>query len=114
MPLLLQASFNYFVFYKFEQRRPWAVHDLLVQKANGNFYLMVWDENPAGQDTFTVNLGGMYTNIVLYNPTLGTSVYDNVGTASNVTLTESNHPIIIELPPNPLTVQPTPPPIPVP
>jgi hypothetical protein len=53
--------------------QPATVHDLLIQKSNGSFELAVWDENVAGTDNVTVNLGRAYATVKIYDPTLGTS-----------------------------------------
>ena len=43
---------------------PATVHDLLLQKSNGTFYLAVWDERSTGiVDPITVNLGGTHASV---------------------------------------------------
>ncbi|MEI8339903.1 MAG: GDSL-type esterase/lipase family protein [Verrucomicrobiota bacterium] len=75
--------------------QPATVHDLLIQKSNGNFELAVWNERASGSDTVTVNLGG--TRVVSqYDPTIGTTAA-NLGSVSSVTITLSDHPVILEI-----------------
>ena len=77
---------------------PSTVHDMLIEKSNGTYELAVWDEEATGSDTVTVNLGATYGTVNLYDPTVGTSPTQTLTNASSVTLTLSDHPMIIELP----------------
>ncbi len=76
---------------------PSTVHDLLLQKSNGNFELIVWDENITGQDNVTVNLGNPYAAVNVYDPTVGTAATRALSGVSSVTLTLSDHPQVIEV-----------------
>jgi hypothetical protein len=75
------------------------VHDLLIEKGNGTYELAVWDDRPAGEgtDNITVNLGGTYATVNLYDPTIGTTATQTLGNVSTVALTLSDHPVVIEL-----------------
>ena len=78
---------------------PATVHDLLLQKSNGTFYIAVWDEELPGSgttDTVTINLGGTY-NVSEFDPTVGTSATTTLTGVSTVSLTLSLSPILIEL-----------------
>jgi len=77
---------------------PATVHDLLLQKSNGTYYLVIWDDRPVGEanDNVTVNLGGTYS-VNKYDPTVGTSA-TSLGSVSSVALTLSDHPIILAVP----------------
>jgi len=79
---------------------PDTVHDMLLQKSNGTFYVAVWDEETIGSgttDTVTVDLGGNY-NVAEYDPTQGTSPIKTLKNVSTVTLTGmSESPILLEL-----------------
>jgi len=77
---------------------PSTVHDLLIEKSNGMFELAVWDEKTTGSDTVTVNLGSTYATVNTYDPTIGTTATQTFTNVSSVTLTLSDHPIIIEIP----------------
>jgi hypothetical protein len=79
--------------------QPSTVHDLLLQKSEGRFELVVWDERfTGGSDTVTVNLGGPVASVTLFDPTIGTAPVERLGNVSSVRLTLSNHPVIIEIP----------------
>jgi hypothetical protein len=78
---------------------PSTVHDLLFQKSNGTYYLAVWDEEIPGSgasDSVTVVLGGTY-NVSEYDATTGTSAITTLTGVSTVTLTLSDHPVILQL-----------------
>ncbi len=77
---------------------PATVHDLLVQKGNGTYELAVWDEKAIGSDSVIVKLGATPALIRIYDPTLGTSAVRTLGNAHSITLTLSDHPVIIEIP----------------
>jgi hypothetical protein len=86
---------------------PATVHDLLLQKSDGTFDLVVWDERFAGaspdggssggSDNVTVDLGASRAMVELYDPTTGTSPTKTTTGVSSVTLTLTDHPVVIEL-----------------
>ena len=79
---------------------PATVHDMLMQKSDGTFYLAVWDERVVGtgSDNVTVNLGGAQSVVDVYDPTVGTSVQQQLNNVSSVTLSLSDHPLILAIP----------------
>jgi hypothetical protein len=77
---------------------PETVHDLLLQKSDGTFALVVWSELVKGTNSVTVNLGAKYPSVKLYDPTLGTAATQTLNNTASVTLTLSDHPVIISLP----------------
>lgn len=75
-----------------------TVHDLLLQKNNGNFYLVVWGERFIGdEDLVTINFGTKYKLIHVYDPTLGQEILTTHKNKNSITFSVSNHPIILEL-----------------
>jgi hypothetical protein len=78
--------------------QPATVHDLLLQKSDGTFALVIWDERVKGTDSVTVDLGAAYTGVKLYDPTLGTAATQTLNRATTVPLTLSDHPIILAIP----------------
>jgi len=81
------------------QNQPATVHDLLLQKGEGTFDLVVWAERfTGGSDDVTVNLDAAFPSVTLFDPTIGTSLVQTLSNASSISLTLSNHPVIIELP----------------
>jgi hypothetical protein len=59
----------------------------------------VWDERVVGtgSDSVVVNLGATYSSVTLYDPVLGTSALQTLGSASAVNLSLSDHPVIIAI-----------------
>lgn len=78
--------------------QPDTVHDLLLQKSNGTFYLVVWGERFAGgSDNITVNLEKTYGTVRLYDPTRGVTATQTLTNPRLIALTLSNHPVVIEM-----------------
>jgi hypothetical protein len=77
---------------------PATVHDLLLQKSDGTFELVVWDELIKGSDDVGVNLGRICSSVKLYDPTIGIMPIHTLNNVRSVSLTLSDHPIVIEIP----------------
>jgi hypothetical protein len=77
-------------------QQPATVHDLLLQKNDGTFELVLWNEQLHSSTNVTVNLLDRPAAITLFDPTLGTAPTQNLGNKSSVALTFSNHPVILE------------------
>ena len=73
------------------------MHDLLLQKSNGKFELVVWSEKAGGTNSVTVHLGATYASVKVYDPTVGTSPTQTLGNVGSVPLTLSDHPVVIEI-----------------
>jgi len=78
--------------------QPATVHDLLLQKSDGTFELVVWNERfTGGSDRITVNLGASHAAVRIYDPTTGTSPTQTLADVDSVALTLSDHPVIVEI-----------------
>lgn len=78
--------------------QPGTVHDLLLQKSNGRFCLVVWGERySGGSDNVTVKLGAMFKNVTIYDATIGTEPVQTLKNVDTVPLTLGTNAIIIEL-----------------
>lgn len=78
--------------------QPVAVHDLLLQKSNGTFELVIWGEKFVyGSESVTVNLGKTYETVKIYDITVGTSPVQTLSNVNSVSLTLSKFPYIIEV-----------------
>ena len=77
---------------------PATVHDLLLQKSDGAFALIVWGEQVSGSTNTTVNLGATFATVHVYDPTVGTSAIQTLRMVASVPLTLSDHPLILEIP----------------
>jgi len=76
---------------------PATIHDLLLQRSDGAFELVVWGERVKGSDNVSVNLGGIRASVNVYDPTLGTSPTQTLTNVRSVPLSLSDHPMIIEV-----------------
>lgn len=78
---------------------PATVHELLLQKSDGRFALVVWNERfTGGSDNVTVKLGTTAASVKVYDPTVGTSPIQSLSQVGSIGLTLSNHPLVIEIP----------------
>jgi hypothetical protein len=79
---------------------PATVHDLLLQKSNGTFELVVWNDRPGGgSNDVTVRFATVATMVKVYDPTKGTSATETHAAAASVALTLTDHPVIVEVSP---------------
>ena len=77
---------------------PDNVHDMLLQKSNGKFYLVVWGEQySGGSNNVSIDLDSTYSSINIYDPTVGTSTVQTLNNISSITITVTDHPLIIEI-----------------
>ena len=78
--------------------QPATVHDLLLQKSNGTFALVLWGERfTGGADKVTVDLGARHATVKVYDPTTGTSPTQSLADVGSLALTLPDHPVIIEV-----------------
>ncbi len=75
---------------------PATVHDLLMRKSDGTFELAVWGEQVQGSNDITVHLGGTYSAIKVYDPTIGTIPIRTFDKSDSVPLNVSDHVLIVE------------------
>jgi hypothetical protein len=76
---------------------PTTVHDMLLQKSNGAFELILWGEQLKGSNEVSVNLNGAHTSVRIYDPTTGPLPTQTLTNASSVSLTISDHPVVVEI-----------------
>lgn len=75
-----------------------TVHDLLLQKNNGTFELVIWGEKyEGGSDRITVGFDQTYDEVWVYNPTKGIAPEMILNNVNSIELDISNHPYIIEI-----------------
>ncbi len=77
--------------------QPATVHDLLLQRSDGTFQLVVWGERLNGQDRVTVQLGDAHALVRLYDPTIGVEPVQTLNNARSFELTLGDHPVIIAI-----------------
>ncbi len=78
-------------------QEPATVHDMLLQKSDGTFDLVVWDEQVKGSSNITVHLGGAYASVKVYNPTVGAAPIQAHSRINSLALTLSDHPMILAI-----------------
>lgn len=76
---------------------PETTHDLLLQKSDGSFFLVVWSEKAKGSDKIKVVFDKPVKRVRVYDPTVGTQVVEELKKAGNVDLVMSDHPVILEI-----------------
>ena len=77
--------------------QPATVHEMLLQKSDGTFELVVWGERLKGSDQVIVRLGETHPTVKVYDPTIGTQPIQTHRGVDSLKLTLSDHPLIVEL-----------------
>ncbi len=75
--------------------QPAPVHDQLLQKSDGTFVLIVWNEQVKGSCSVAVDLGGTRESVRLYDPTIGTSPTETLTNIGSIRVSLSDHPMMI-------------------
>jgi hypothetical protein len=78
--------------------QPATVHEMLLQKSDGTFALVVWGERLKGADKVAIDLGGRHPEVKVYDPTLGTEPVRTHRDVRSLELTLSDHPLILAIP----------------
>lgn len=73
-----------------------ADQSLLVQKSDGTFKLLLWNETSPAHNV-VVNLGAAANNVRIYDPIRGTSPISSLQQASSITVNLTNYPIIVDI-----------------
>lgn len=83
--------------------QPATVHDLLLQKGDGTFELLIWGERLKGADEITVRLGDTFPSVQIYDTTLGADPIQTLHGVDSLKPTLRDHPLIIGIPQKPTT-----------
>ena len=76
---------------------PSTVHDLLMEKSNGTYELIVWgDQVPPKSANVIANLGSSHPTVKVYDITSGTTPVQTLSNANSVPLTLRDHALIVE------------------
>jgi hypothetical protein len=76
---------------------PETGHDLLLQKRQGVFDLMIWGERVSGSSDLTIELASAPDSVTVYDVTKGTSpIYRSSG-ETKIPVTISDHALIVEV-----------------
>ena len=76
---------------------PATVHDLLLQKANGTFELVIWNEKVVGSDHVRVQLGRDHHTVNVYDVTIGSAPTQTYVGVNSISLDLSDHALIVEI-----------------
>jgi hypothetical protein len=79
--------------------QPETVHDLLFQRSDGTFQLVVWGERLRGEDKVTIRFDVTHAAVETYDPTIGVEPVGKMTDVNSIELTLSDHPIVIAIPP---------------
>ena len=79
--------------------QPVTTHDLLMQKSNGRYMLVIWGERfgSGGADRITVRFGKKVKSIDIYDPTIGKTPFSNHQKTDSIELEVNDHPLILEI-----------------
>ncbi|ART80612.1 glycosyl hydrolase [Oceanisphaera avium] len=77
--------------------QPKTVHDLLLQKSDGTFELVVWGEKVSGSEEVVVKFAKAQEKVRIYDITKGTMAVKTLSNTETVKLTLSDYPMIIEI-----------------
>jgi len=78
--------------------QPDTVHDLLLQKSDGTFELVLWGERfTGGSDEVTLQLARRVPQVRVFDPTVGTEPVRIARNLNSFTFTVNDHPVIVEL-----------------
>ena len=76
---------------------PSTVHDLLMEKRDGTYELIIWgDQVPPKSANVIVNLGSSYPTVNVYDISSGTTPTRILSNATSVPLTLTDHALIVE------------------
>ncbi len=77
--------------------QPATLHDLLLKKSDGTLALIVWSERLSGSDEVTVNLGGTWPRVSVFDPTQSDQPTQQLEKVDSLRLLLSDHPLVIVL-----------------
>ena len=78
--------------------KPATMHELLLQKSDGGLYLVVWNERLAGADEVQIAWEGAPGEVTVFDPTVGTEAVSRHPGTTSVTLSLSDHPVVLAIP----------------
>ena len=76
---------------------PDTVHDLLLQKSDGTFELVIWGERLKGASDVQVNFSNPRAAVTIYDPITGILPVKTLTHIRSLPLSLSDHPLVVEL-----------------
>lgn len=80
------------------ENRTETVHDLLLQRSDGTFQLVIWGERLVGLDPIKIRFGETHASAIVYNPTVGVEPVQTLANVNSLDLSISDHPIVVAIP----------------
>jgi hypothetical protein len=78
--------------------QPKTVHDLLLERGDKTFELIVWGERLTGQDHVKISLAATHPSATIYDPTIGVKPIQILSNVNSIELRLTNHPVVIAIP----------------
>jgi hypothetical protein len=79
--------------------QPNTVHELLLQRSDGTFQLIVWDERLNGEDDAMIRFAVTLPSARVYDPTISADPVKALTNVSSLELTLKDHPLVIAISP---------------
>jgi hypothetical protein len=80
-------------------KQPVTTHDMLLQKSDGTFELVVWSERLKGSDEITIQFDQPLAGVTIHDPKVDTRPISKQSGIDKLTVSLSDHPLIIEIVP---------------
>lgn len=77
--------------------QPPTVHELLLERSDRSFQLVIWNERVSGKDALTIQLPASWPAIHVFDPTIGIAATQTLQNTNSVRLELANHPLIVEI-----------------
>lgn len=77
--------------------QPKTVHELLLQRSDGLFQLVLWGERLSGEDNITVTFGTPHKSLTMYDPTVGAEPVGTFADRQSLDLKLNDHPVVINI-----------------
>jgi hypothetical protein len=74
-----------------------TIHDLLLQRSDGTFQLVIWSERVEGDESVALKFGAKLASLAIYNPIIGLDPIDQKINVSDVTVSLGHHPLIFNI-----------------
>lgn len=78
--------------------QPITVHDLLLQRSDGAYQLVLWGERLKGEDKVAVRFGSVQPLVEVFDPTIGVEPIAAHRNIDSLELTLTDHPVVLLLP----------------
>jgi hypothetical protein len=79
--------------------QPETVHDLLLQRSDRSFQLVLWDERIKDSDSIELRFTAKAPHVRMFDPIVGVTPVKTLEDITAISLTLSNRPVVIEIPP---------------